>query len=332
MRVDRANRSFLSLLAVALMVGSFVLCGAFGGVLMPLLLFNLTHNGLGALASASMLPVLMLVAWGLAGLSFGTWSFVRQLLSSHRLARYVSVRAAVPPSALLRVSARGGQDVRLVFVDTPESFSFVYGMLTPRVAVSRGLVEAASADELSAVIEHEKYHVRNLDPLKMVLARSLSAALFFLPALSVLRARYTADCELAADRQAVARYGDQSLAGALVKVIRGPSCSELRVAASIGGSELLEIRVAQLESGVEPRVAGVGLRSLGLSMLSVIFFTVTYILSVHCFGGSVALYQATGAGLASTTLLGGFTCATPFAAVGISLYLLTALRVRHLRA
>ena len=59
--------------------------------------------------------------------------------------------------------------------------------MTPRVAVSRGLVEATSADELRAVIEHERYHVRNLDPLKIVLTRSLSAALFLLPALNALR-------------------------------------------------------------------------------------------------------------------------------------------------
>jgi hypothetical protein len=46
----------------------------------------------------------------------------------------------------------------------------------------------------------------DLDPLKIVLARSLSAALFFLPAVDVLRARYMADCELAADRQAIVRW------------------------------------------------------------------------------------------------------------------------------
>jgi beta-lactamase regulating signal transducer with metallopeptidase domain len=316
-------------LVVALSIGAFVLCGALGGVLMPLLFSDFARNGIGALAKVSMLPILMLVAWVFAGLMLGAWSFARQLVSSHRLARYVSASTVEAPNTLLRAAARGGQDVRLVLVDAPESFSFVYGMLTPRVAVSRGLIEAVSADELSAVIEHERYHMRNLDPLKLVLARSLSAALFFLPALSALRARYITDCELAADRQAVARYGDRSLAGALVKVIRGPSWSELKVAASIGGPDLLDIRVAQLESGVEPKLAGIGLRGLGLSVLSVIFFTATYIVSVHCFGGPAAVHQATGTRLASATLLDGFVCAVPFAVVGLSLYLLIAARARR---
>lgn len=85
--------------------------------------------------------------------------------------------------------------------------SFAYGVLTPRVAVSRGLLKGVSDDELRAVLEHERYHVCNLDPLKVVLVQALSAAFFFLPALDSLRARYLAGRELAADRRAVRACG-----------------------------------------------------------------------------------------------------------------------------
>jgi beta-lactamase regulating signal transducer with metallopeptidase domain len=196
--------------------------------------------------------------------------------------------------------------------------------LTPRVAVSRGLVEATSADELSAVIEHERYHVRNLDPLKIVLTRSLSAALFFLPALNALRARYVADCELAADRHAIAQCGDRSLAGALLKVIRGPSWNDLSVAASIGGPDLLDVRVLQLETGAEPRSAAIGRRPIALSILSAILFTLAYLASAYSLGGS-----ATVSGLASSTVLDGLLCGMPFAAVAIALYLCVATRARR---
>ena len=37
---------------------------------------------------------------------------------------------------------------RVILVDSPQQFSFAYGALTPRVAVSRGLVEVASREEL----------------------------------------------------------------------------------------------------------------------------------------------------------------------------------------
>ncbi len=239
------------LLAVAMLVGAIVFCGALGGVLVPLLLSRVSGGGVGAVANTSMLPAFALLALVIAGVGLATWSLARQLLASRRLARYVFAMAQTVPDALQFAAARAGLQGRVLLVDAPESFSFVYGLLAPRVAVSRGLVESASADELSAVIEHERYHVQNLDPLKIVLARSLSVALFFLPVLDTLRARYTTDCELAADRQAVARYGDRPLAGALVKAVRGPSRDELSVAASIGGPDLLHIRVAQLETGVE---------------------------------------------------------------------------------
>ncbi len=81
------------------------------------------------------------------------------------------------------------------------------------------------------MLEHERYHVCNLDPLKAVLVQALSAALFFLPALDALRGRYVAGREFAADRRAVAACGRRPLAGALLKVVRGPDWSELDIAA-----------------------------------------------------------------------------------------------------
>ena len=233
------------------------------------------------------------------------------------------------PGELQFAAARAGLQGRVTLVDAPGSFSFVYGLLTPRVAVSQGLVETASANELSAVIEHERYHVQNLDPLKIVLSRSLSAALFFLPVLDALRSRYTTDCELAADRQAVGRYGDRPLAGALVKAIREPDWDELSVAASIGGPDLLNIRVAQLETGVEPRLADVDHRRVALSILSTALFAAVYLVSADSLGGSAAVHRTTGNGLASATALGGLGCGLPFAAMTISFYAIVAMRARR---
>ncbi len=329
MRPDRATRGFLTLLAIAVLVGALVVCGAFGGVLMPLLLSRLSGDGLGALAITSMLPAFALLALVMAGVGLGGRSLASQLVASRRLARYVSARAVRVSDALQSATAGAGLQGRVMLVDAPESFSFVYGVLTPRVAVSEGLVEAASTDELSAVIEHERYHVQNLDPLKIVLTRSLSAALFFLPVLGALRARYIADCELAADRHAITRCGDRSLAGALVKAIRGPNWDELSVAASIGGPDLLDVRVAQLETGVEPRFAAVDRRLVALSILSTALFVAAYLVSSYSLGGPAAVYHTTGNGLASATVLGGLMCAVPFAALGIALYLMIAMRTRR---
>jgi hypothetical protein len=62
------------------------------------------------------------------------------------------------------------------------------------------------------------------------------------------------DLLLAADRRAVRACGRDPLVGALLKVVRGPAWGELQAAAALGGSELLDLRVAQLESGSEPKL------------------------------------------------------------------------------
>ncbi len=138
MRPDRATRGFLTLLAVALLVGALVLCGALGGVLIPLLVSRVSGDGLDALANASMLPLLVLLVLVMMGVGLGARSLMRQLLASRRLARYVSARAVAAPGALRFLSARAGLRGRVMLVDAPESFSFVYGVLTPRVAVVKG--------------------------------------------------------------------------------------------------------------------------------------------------------------------------------------------------
>jgi beta-lactamase regulating signal transducer with metallopeptidase domain len=182
------------------------------------------------------------------------------------------------------------------------------------VAVSRGLVEVASPAELGAVLEHERYHVRNLDPLKVLLARALPQAFFYLPAFRGLESRYVAGRELAADRHAVERAGRKPLAGALFKVVRGPSWPELETAAAIGGPELLDVRVAQLESGAEPEVRGPTRTALALSLLGVVVLTGLFVISVATFGGPSAVADATGVQLRLIDIAGVVLCAAPWAA------------------
>jgi beta-lactamase regulating signal transducer with metallopeptidase domain len=137
-------------------------------------------------------------------------------------------------------------------VDDDRAYSLTYGLVAPRVVVSRGLVERTNADQLQAVFAHERYHVRNLDPLKVLVARVLSSGLFFLPALQDLHDRYLAGRELAADRAAYRACGKPPLAGALYQVAASPEPATAGPAAAIGGSDFLEARLAQLEAGREP--------------------------------------------------------------------------------
>src|SRR2546425_340684 len=315
MRLDSANRSFAALVISSLLLGVYVICGAMGCVLIPLIVSRAAHHGVGSLVDGShnMLPAVVFVVLVGGGVVMGARSLRRQINASRALARRVRSLALALPGELGGAAAAAGLRGRVVLVDSPEWFSFAYGALTPRVAVSRGLSEGVSPEELRAVLEHERYHVRNLDPLKVLIVRALPATFFFLPALGALRARYVAGRELAADRRAVQACGRKPLVGALLKVVRGPSWSELEVAAAIGGPELLDLRVAQLESGREPRGAVLGPTMIAPSLLGALLFSSAFIASIVGFGGASAVSQATGVGMSLGDVLAGVMWVVPFA-------------------
>jgi Zn-dependent protease with chaperone function len=319
-RLDTGNRSFVALIGVGL-AGLWLLCGAVACVLFSLIAYHVAADGLGALTSgADLWPALALALFVGGGAAFGIWSLRRQIASSRRLAQRVE-DLELPLSEDLDLTARGaGLADRVVLVDSDESFSFTYGAVTPRVAVSRGLVAATSSRELDAVLEHERYHVRNLDPLKVLLARALPATFFYLPALRELRARYIAGRELAADRRAVESCGRESLAGALFKVVRGPRWPELGTAAAIGGPELLDLRVAQLEMGSEPRVDGVSVTALLLSLVGIAALTAAFVATVVGVGGPDAVARETGASLQPSDIALGLFCAVPWVIGGFAVY------------
>jgi Zn-dependent protease with chaperone function len=310
-----------------LLLGMYVLCGAVGSVLVPLVLARVSHDGIaGLLDAGSIVPVLLFILLVAVGLAFGARSFGRQIVASRRLARRINGLATTLPGELAGAAAKAGLDGRVVLLDAPERFSFAYGVFTPRVAVSRGLLQGVSDEELQAVLEHERYHVCNLDPLKIVLVQALLAAFFFLPALDSLRARYVAGRELAADRRAVRACGRRPLAGALLKVVRGPDWSELEGVAAIGAPDLLDVRVAQLETGAQPKFVTVSITRAAISLVGAALFAATFLASVSSFGGATAVYRVAGTGLSTADLLGGLTCAAPFAAAGLVIYWLISRR------
>jgi Zn-dependent protease with chaperone function len=332
MRLDRANRSFLEIVGVALLLGAFVLCGAVGGVLEPLIAARASHGGLIglSLSGESLLPMLVFGALIAIGMGLGGRSLVHQVAHSRRLARRVSTLAMrTTPAELTRAATQAGLGGRVLLIDSPHWFSFVYGTLTPRVAVSRGLLQGTSRVELRAVLEHERYHVRNLDPLKGLLGRALSDTLFFLPTLDSLHARYVAGRELAADRRAVAVCGRPSLAGALFKVVGNSEWHELGVAAALGHPGLLDARVVQLETGCEPRAEALSARRVAISLMGSAVLVAVFLLSVAGFGGPAAFHRATGTSLATASLFSSLVCTVPLAGAGLLMYTLIAMRARR---
>jgi Zn-dependent protease with chaperone function len=311
--LDRANRSFLTMTLMALLLSGYLICAALGGAPSPLTASRASHVGVGGVltSAGSLLPLLAFLTVATGSIAAGIYSLFRQVRASHRVGSRVRELTLADPGRLGRAASDVGLYGRVVLLDASEPFCFAFGALAPRVAVSRGLVEGVSQAELRAVLHHERYHVVNRDPLKASLAQTLSATFFFLPALGSLRMQYLGARELSADRYAARICGRPPLAGALLKVVRGPEWDDLEGVAAIGDPELLDVRVAQLETGTEPKLAGVGTPRAALSLAGAILLATSFLASASRFGEAIT----------ATDLLNGLLCAAILGTVGIAAYL-----------
>ena len=108
-------------------------------------------------------------------------------------------------------------------VKHPQPFAFAYGWFRPQILVSEGMMEALHEEELKAVLEHEVYHCRQRDPLKIWFAKSASAGFFYFPLIRTWSKQYDLEKELAADRHAIGQCGLKPLASALLKILEQSS-------------------------------------------------------------------------------------------------------------
>jgi len=115
--------------------------------------------------------------------------------------------------------------------------------LSPRIWVSTAALERLGPAELDAVLRHERFHLRHRDPLRIVIARVLAAALFAVPVMRARCLRFEVAKELDADLEAVAALGARAVAGALVALDGEGTQSP----AAIGAWSLAGLRIDQLE-------------------------------------------------------------------------------------
>jgi Zn-dependent protease with chaperone function len=310
--MDSPTRNFLGLIGSSAALAAYPVCGFIAYVLVPLVGLSpgaLAHLGPFCLLPAIALTVLVATSVGLAARMLG-----RQMSASRRLSRRVRGLALPPPPELSVAAKASGLDGRVTVVDSPEQFSFVYGILVPRVAIGRGFLESLTAEELLATLEHERYHVRHLDPLRALLGKTLTEAFFLLPALEVLRLRYEAGRELAADRRAERVGGRRALLGALAKALEEPG-REPVIAVSLADPGLLDARISRLETGRAPALARVGVQDLLASALGALSFLLLLIAAVVGLGGTSALASMAADELSASGTLLGALCAAPLVAL-----------------
>jgi Zn-dependent protease with chaperone function len=224
------------------MIGVFEIAGAIYGVLSSLCM--LLSDAIAAHARHIALGILSALAL-LAATSIAI-AFLR-VFSTSRLTSNLQRSSSLRLSSRLEGIARRLEIAdRVDVVDSSDVFAFAYGLRSPRVMVTQGLVDALADDELEAVLLHERAHVRRSDPLRILAVRSLSAALAFLPTSRGVAESFVCDRELRADKAVVDVMGDvYPLASALQRMLRTPAILDT-AGLAVGALSATDVRIDRL--------------------------------------------------------------------------------------
>ncbi len=203
-------------------------------------LFLPTHTDIGIhlLSYAFMGTIILGTASGLV-----LWR--RQLVKTHTLSKSLALLHA-SDSELRPLTHRLGLKDKVHLLDSEAPLCFCAGFVSPRIYLSRRIVEKLTPKELEALLLHEKHHLENRAPLKILVGKLVVSTLFFIPALQDILKHYLIEMEIAADRSAIQYQGHRrGIAGALEKIIQ--ECASTPVQGlTIGGTDALTYRIDHL--------------------------------------------------------------------------------------
>lgn len=247
--MSQSDRTFVLLLASAAAVGT-ILALPLALTLLPAAIQQSFHASESVLrtcvaavyAIGRDLPPLGLIVLALAlGSIAGTViSAVRLVQRTERATRRSTVAA---PAALRDAADRVGISGHLrVFADDIP-LAYTAGLLRPQIWTSTSLARGLTADELDAVLWHEREHLLRRDPLRVLIVRVISSLFVIVPLVRVAALRFEVAKELDADRAAVrAQCGPAALAGALMVLGARHASADL----AIGAWSMTNVRVDQL--------------------------------------------------------------------------------------
>lgn len=302
------------MVGLASVLAAYSLCGFLAFVALPL--------GGGAFDRGSIFCLVPAVALGgvlLGGAWRTTWTLWAGASASRRLATKIEGSAIPHPPRLRSAVVSAGLSGKVDLVDDEETLSFAYGMLAPRVAIGRDFLERLSDEELRATLTHERYHVRNLDPLRSLIAAAIGKGFFLLPYLGVLRVRYEAGRELAADLFAERTCGRRALLAALVKALDSPQ-PEQPVSSSLAAPALLDARVQRLETGRSPKLPRLDLPALAWSVYGIATLAFLFVLALLGLGGTDMLQRTISTELDASTNVLGLLCLVPVTIPALALW------------
>lgn len=220
----------------------------------------------GAIAHGADFGRLLVLLVATIGLAFALAELVRSLWVTRRWIKTLPLHQSGVTRRIRRLARKCGLlDGQVVVVDSPHPLAFTHGLVRPRVWLSARLLVELSIDELEAVFWHEAHHARQRDPLRLLIARLFSRALFFVPIVRDIYAVYCTRQEIAADRNAIqAMGGALPLARALRRML-SQQPGVIPTAALVGKLDVTEARLLALLNPQHSRVT-LPLSHLGVSL------------------------------------------------------------------
>lgn len=149
------------------------------------------------------------------------------------------------PRKLVSVATVYGLEGKVTIIKDERFVSFCYGFLKPKICLSTSLIKNLTKEELEVVLLHERYHLKNFDPLRIIVSKTISQMFFFIPTLRDIDAHYAFSKEVSADMDALKNGTKESLVSALSKLL-SPGVSRYNGVAAFTGTEDLERRIVYL--------------------------------------------------------------------------------------
>lgn len=286
MKTQRINGSFLLLLIVSFTVTLFtvsIFAKTFPLIFAKTLYFcqQFISNNLFQIPQTipGLLLLILAIALILSGLSFSI-----QVLKTEKFVNRLFLRRVPLSKKEENIVNYLGLRKKVHLIQDRDMYSFCAGIFRPKIIITTGLISSLKNRELEAVFLHEKAHMENHDPLKMLFGKTVSWLFFFLPIFSEISRNMEATSEMSADLHATNfQREDTYLRSALKKIILTPQVALLPVPA-IANPDYLEIRIHRL---VNPAIQ----QSFRISWKSIVTSLLFFLLSIFVLQTPVSAFS-----------------------------------------
>lgn len=173
---------------------------------------------------------------------------VRIYLKTNRFIKKYTTKKNIISEKLNHVAHQINLTGKVIEIKTDEPTVFCYGFINPRICISSTVVNSLSPSELTAVLLHEQHHLKVYEPIKLLLVKIISNALYFIPGIKNLTKQYAVFSELAADETATDNFKNKvPLARALNKILAQKENALIQKELAISFfSQIIEERVNKL--------------------------------------------------------------------------------------